>query len=50
MQFWLKYYADDDMRRRWSEAWPDDPMPERAAKPYDRDRYLPQPSLRTGSG
>ncbi len=44
VQLWLKYYADDEDRRRWSEAWPDDPLPERAAPPCDRDRHLPRPN------
>jgi hypothetical protein len=43
IQLWLKYYADDDERQRWAEAWPDDRLPERTPVPYDRDRLLPQP-------
>lgn len=39
---YLKYYADEEMRRRWAADFPADEMPERAAPPFDRDRYLPQ--------
>ncbi len=38
---YLKYYADDDSRRQWSQDWPDDPMPDREPRPFDRDRHLP---------
>jgi hypothetical protein len=40
---YLKYYADDDYRRRWHEDYPEDEMPEKVEPPYDRDRFLPQP-------
>jgi hypothetical protein len=49
-QLYLKYYADEDYRRRWHEDWPDDPIPEPEDPPYDRDRYLPQPSYESTSG
>lgn len=49
-QVWLTHYADDDERRRWAEAWPDDPLPERVRPPYDRDRLLPQPLRRANGG
>ena len=39
---YLKYYADEETRRRWSADFPDDEMPEHAEPPFDRDRYLPQ--------
>ena len=42
-QLYLKYYADDDWRRRWHEDWPDDPIPEHEDLPYDRDRLMPKP-------
>ena len=38
---WLKYYADEDTRRSWARDYPDDPLPEAATPPYDRDRHLP---------
>ena len=41
-QTYLKYYADDEHRRRWAQDWPDDPMPEHEEPPFDRDRFLPQ--------
>jgi hypothetical protein len=41
-QTYLKYYADEAHRRQWAEDWPDDPMPERAVAPFDRDSKLPQ--------
>jgi hypothetical protein len=39
---YLKYYADEETRRRWAADFPADEMPEHAAPPLDRDRYLPQ--------
>jgi hypothetical protein len=39
---YLKYYADEETRRRWSADFLDDEMPEHAEPPFDRDRYLPQ--------
>ena len=41
-QTYLKYYADEEHRKRWSQDWPDDPMPDHEEPPFDRDRYLPQ--------
>ena len=41
-QTYLKYYADEEHRRRWAQDWPDDPMPEQEEPPFDRDRFLPQ--------
>jgi hypothetical protein len=40
-QIFLKYYADDDYRRRWAADFPDYPMPDCAPLPFDRDRHLP---------
>ena len=37
----MKYYADDEERRQWSEQYPADDMPPRTPPPYDRDRLLP---------
>ncbi|MHB9024815.1 MAG: hypothetical protein ACYC7E_11685 [Armatimonadota bacterium] len=39
---WLKYYADEDTRRRWVEQFPDYEVPPHEAPPYDRDRHLPK--------
>ena len=41
-QLYLKYYADEQFRRQWASDWPDDPLPEHEAPPFDRDRFLPQ--------
>ncbi len=40
--FYLKYYADEDWRQDWHSSFPDDPIPDRAEPPYERDRQLPQ--------
>jgi hypothetical protein len=52
VEAYLKYYADDDERRRWAQDWPDHPMPEPGQLPFDRDRHLPQPHFgcRSSSG
>jgi hypothetical protein len=39
----MKYYADEEYRRRWLGDFPDFVMPEHQDPPYDRDRLLPQP-------
>jgi len=39
----LKYYATKLDREDWYEQFPEDPIPEHADPPYDRDRLLPQP-------
>jgi len=41
-QIYLRYYADEDHRRQWAHDWPDDPMPESAVAPYNRDSELPK--------
>ena len=41
-QIYLKYYADENSRRRWLTDWPDDSLPDRERPPFDRDRFLPQ--------
>lgn len=43
-QLYLKYYADEEERRRWHNDWPDDSIPPHVDPPYDRDRMLPQAS------
>lgn len=42
VQAYLKYYAADDTRESWAKNYPDVFMPDRAPRPYDRDRRLPQ--------
>ena len=49
-RLYLKYYANEDFRRQWHEDWPDQPIPGHEDPPYDRDRYLPQPSYESPSG
>jgi hypothetical protein len=43
-EIWLKYYANDEERRRWHLDYPTDPMPAHEALPFDRDRHLPKRS------
>ncbi|WPJ96587.1 hypothetical protein SH580_02575 [Coraliomargarita algicola] len=42
-EIYLKYYADDAEREYWNHQFPDDTMPGKAERPYDRDRFLPIP-------
>ena len=44
-QIYLRYYADEEHRKRWAQDWPDDPIPEHEEPPFDRDRFLPQSPL-----
>jgi len=39
---YLKYYADEEERQRWSQDWPDDVVPPHESLPYDRDSQLPK--------
>lgn len=39
---YLKYYADEETRRRWLADFPDDEVPPHEEPPYDRDRHLPR--------
>lgn len=41
IELYLRYYADEEERRRWAEDWPDDVIPPHETPPYDRDRHLP---------
>jgi hypothetical protein len=45
---YLKYYADEDERRRGAEEWADDPLPDHEQPPFDRDRRLPERPLEGG--
>jgi hypothetical protein len=40
---YLRYYADEESRRRWLRDFPEDVIPEHADPPFDRDRHLPDP-------
>jgi hypothetical protein len=44
-QIWLRYYANEEDRRRWHLDFPNDPMPARESLPFDRDRHLPKRSM-----
>jgi hypothetical protein len=48
-QIWLRHYADEDLRRRWVEDFPADPVPPHEPAPYDRDRWLPVASAVAGA-
>lgn len=41
-RLYLKYYADEETRRRWLADFPEDEMPSHEVPPYVRDRHLPQ--------
>lgn len=41
-RLYLKYYADEETRRRWLADFPEDEMPPHEEPPYDRDRQLPR--------
>lgn len=36
-RLYLKYYADEETRRRWLADFPEDEMPQHEEPPYDRD-------------
>jgi hypothetical protein len=40
-ELFLKYFADEKTREEWRSDNPEDPIPAREARPYDRDRHLP---------
>jgi hypothetical protein len=40
----LKYYADEEYRRDWTEQFPGEEIPAHEDPPFDRDRHLPQPT------
>jgi len=42
IRLYLKYYADEEERRRWANDWLDDTLPAHESPPYDRDRLLPR--------
>lgn len=47
-ELYLRYYADEEDRRRWAKDWPNDVMPEHEPLPYDRDRHLPSHNKKSG--
>lgn len=44
-QLYLKHYADEEHRRQWAHDWPDYPIPEHEAPPFNRDSTLPHSPL-----
>jgi hypothetical protein len=44
IEYWLKYYADEETRARWKTDFPRSKIPPRQKPPYDRDRRLPKES------
>lgn len=42
---WLRFYASDDDVDQWHRNFPEEDIPERAARPFDRDRHLPTRAL-----
>ena len=42
---WLKYYATEGERREWSGRFPEDEFPPHHDPPFDRDRFLPSPTM-----
>jgi hypothetical protein len=38
---YMKYYADEEVRRCWRRDFPEYVMPEHTDPPFDRDRHLP---------
>ena len=42
---YLKFYADDESRKRWLEAFPGYEMPAHEEPPFERDCLLPQPCI-----
>lgn len=43
VHLYLKYYADEEWRRRWRSDFPDSEIPDHVDPDYDRDRFLPRP-------
>ncbi len=43
-EIYLKYYADEKEREYYRQEFPEIPMPDAEDPPYDRDRFLPQPT------
>lgn len=46
---YLKYFAGEKWRQDWMKDFPEYVLPEHVDPPYDRDRFLPQPSYRLPS-
>ena len=43
MRLYMKYFADDEYRKRWATDFPDFEMPLHEDPPFDRDEHLPKP-------
>jgi hypothetical protein len=41
IEFYLRYYADEEDRHAWAKDWPTFVIPDHQTLPYDRDRHLP---------
>lgn len=50
IHLYLKYYADEEARYRWAKEWPNEPVPDHAQPPFDRDRHLPRPHFEEDHG
>jgi hypothetical protein len=44
-EIWLRFYADEVFREIWSRDFPEDLPPPSEAAPFDRDRWLPGPTM-----
>ena len=42
MKLYMKYFADEEYRKRWAKDFPDFEMPEHEDPPFDRDKDLPK--------
>ncbi len=42
MAIWLKYYADEEDRKRFQNDFPGESIPDHEPLPFDRDQYLPK--------
>jgi len=42
VQAWLRFYASEEERQKWSKEWPDDKIPPHEEPKYQRDAKLPK--------
>jgi hypothetical protein len=40
-EIWLRFYADEEMRQKWTTDFPETEIPPHEDPPFDRDRWLP---------